>query len=142
MKNKALIYACNKIGGQAALARVLGVKPPTVNQWIKSGRPVPAERCPEIERATAGAVRCEDLRPDVDWAYLRATDCSPAAGAAPVESAAPARALACATQSVRLTVDRRDADRRDLARRAEPVEAPNPNQLPLALSGEPHQEAA
>lgn len=26
-----------------------------------------------IERETKGAVRCEDLRPDVDWAYLRGT---------------------------------------------------------------------
>ena len=34
-------------------------------------RPIPAERCPEIEKATGGAVRCEELRPDVDWAYLR-----------------------------------------------------------------------
>lgn len=24
-----------------------------------------------IERESGGAVRCEDLRPDVDWAYLR-----------------------------------------------------------------------
>lgn len=24
-----------------------------------------------IERESLGAVRCEDLRPDVDWAYLR-----------------------------------------------------------------------
>ena len=29
--------------------------------------------CINIERETAGAVRCEDLRPDVDWAYLRGT---------------------------------------------------------------------
>jgi len=28
---------------------------------------------PAIERATKGAVRCEELRPDVDWAYLRGT---------------------------------------------------------------------
>lgn len=28
-----------------------------------------------IERESNGAVRCEDLRPDVDWAYLRGTDC-------------------------------------------------------------------
>lgn len=28
-----------------------------------------------IERESHGAVRCEDLRPDVDWAYLRGTDC-------------------------------------------------------------------
>lgn len=26
-----------------------------------------------IDRETAGAVRCEDLRPDVDWPYLRGT---------------------------------------------------------------------
>lgn len=26
-----------------------------------------------IERETGGVVRCEDLRPDVDWAYLRGT---------------------------------------------------------------------
>lgn len=24
-----------------------------------------------IERETGGLVRCEDMRPDVDWAYLR-----------------------------------------------------------------------
>lgn len=24
-----------------------------------------------IERESGGAVRCEDMRPDVDWAYLR-----------------------------------------------------------------------
>lgn len=26
-----------------------------------------------IERETGGKVRCEELRPDVDWAYLRRT---------------------------------------------------------------------
>lgn len=26
-----------------------------------------------IDRESAGKVRCEDLRPDVDWAYLRGT---------------------------------------------------------------------
>jgi DNA-binding transcriptional regulator YdaS (Cro superfamily) len=75
MDKQALIQACKTVGGQAALARILAVKPPTVNQWIKGDRPVPADRCVDIEKATAGAVRCEDLRPDVDWAYLRATDC-------------------------------------------------------------------
>ena len=29
--------------------------------------------CINIERETNGAVRCEDLRPDVDWAFLRGT---------------------------------------------------------------------
>lgn len=27
--------------------------------------------CINIEKESAGAVRCEDLRPDVDWGYLR-----------------------------------------------------------------------
>lgn len=34
-----------------------------------------ADLCIEIERESAGAVRVEDMRPDVDWAYLRASDC-------------------------------------------------------------------
>lgn len=53
------------------MAAALGVKQPTVSEWLRGGRPVPAERCPEIESATAGFVRCEDLRPDVAWGVLR-----------------------------------------------------------------------
>jgi len=34
-----------------------------------------------IERESQGVVRCEDLRPDVDWAYLRGTDCQTAGAA-------------------------------------------------------------
>lgn len=63
--------ACEIVGGVARLAALLGVRPPTVSQWRRGPRPIPAERCPAIERATGGAVRCEDLRPDVDWAVLR-----------------------------------------------------------------------
>jgi DNA-binding transcriptional regulator YdaS (Cro superfamily) len=44
-----------------------------ISQWRNGIRPIPAERCPAIERATGGVVRCEDLRPDVDWAVLRGT---------------------------------------------------------------------
>lgn len=29
--------------------------------------------CINIERETGGQVRCESLRPDVDWGYLRGT---------------------------------------------------------------------
>ena len=61
------------LGGQAALARTLGMSRQAAHQWAHDDgdKPVPAERCPAIERATKGAVRCEDLRPDVDWAVLR-----------------------------------------------------------------------
>ena len=29
--------------------------------------------CINIERESGGVIRCESLRPDVDWAYLRST---------------------------------------------------------------------
>ena len=62
-------------GSNRDRARAVGLSEVIVSQWKTGARQVPAERCPAIERATNGAVRCEDLRPDVDWAYLRATDC-------------------------------------------------------------------
>jgi len=54
-------------GGTVSLARLLKVRPPTVSGWVKRTRPVPAERCLEIEAATNHEVRCEALRPDVRW---------------------------------------------------------------------------
>lgn len=68
---KAIIDAAAAVGGQAQLARLLNVAPATVSQWVTEIRPIPAERCPQIELVTGGAVRCEDLRPDVNWAVLR-----------------------------------------------------------------------
>lgn len=62
------------VGSQKQLGLAVGVVPQVVNNWLRRGN-VPAEYCPAIERATYGAVRCENLRPDVDWGYLRATDC-------------------------------------------------------------------
>jgi DNA-binding transcriptional regulator YdaS (Cro superfamily) len=61
------IAHCN---GVLALAKALHVTPQLIVHWRKRG--VPAERCPAIERATGGKVRCEDLRPDIDWGVLRA----------------------------------------------------------------------
>ena len=42
-----------------------------------------SDMCINIERESGRAVRCEDLRPDIDWAFLRntsirATACLPA----------------------------------------------------------------
>lgn len=62
-------------GAVNALAEKLEIPPALLSQWKVGARPVPAERCPQIERATSGAVTCEELRPDVDWAYLRGTRC-------------------------------------------------------------------
>lgn len=60
--------AIRLLGGLSAAARQFGVTPWAVSKWRQR---VPAERCIAIEKATNRHVRCEDLRPDIDWAYLR-----------------------------------------------------------------------
>ncbi|WP_366940848.1 Cro/CI family transcriptional regulator [uncultured Halomonas sp.] len=61
---QALEKACELMGGQSALARACGVTPQAVQIWVATGR-CPARRAAEIERATWGKVRCEQLRPDL-----------------------------------------------------------------------------
>lgn len=64
-------YVDAERGNAARLACELSVSPVMVSQWASGTKAVPAERCPVIERATSGAVRCEELRPDVPWSVLR-----------------------------------------------------------------------
>ena len=66
--------AISIIGGPSAVARELGVTPQAVCFWRDGKRKVPADVCPSIERLTSGQVRCEELRPDVDWEYLRGSN--------------------------------------------------------------------
>lgn len=40
---------------------------------ISKGQRLGERLCIALDRESAGAVRCEHLRPDVDWAYLRST---------------------------------------------------------------------
>lgn len=68
---KPIEYAIKKLGSVAALARGLQVTSQAVCFWRDEKRKIPADKCPEIEKLTG--VRCEALRPDVDWAYLRGT---------------------------------------------------------------------
>lgn len=65
MRNEFIKQAQQIIGGTSAMALAIGVKPPTVSQWIAGKRRVPAERCMAIEQATNGEVTRYDLRPDV-----------------------------------------------------------------------------
>ena len=65
--------ACEALGSQRALADALRVTPGAINQWMSGKKPFPVARCIDVEVATRGAVRCEDLRPDVAWGYLRDT---------------------------------------------------------------------
>lgn len=64
----AIERACQHCGSPSGLAVAIGVKAPTVYQWLKGHRPIPVERAVAIERATQQVVRRWDLRPS-DW-YL------------------------------------------------------------------------
>ncbi|KVT91898.1 hypothetical protein WK59_03950 [Burkholderia ubonensis] len=59
-------YLLNRKVTQAAFAAQLGVSQGLVYQWLTGRRPIAADRCVVIERATQGAVSRRDLRPD-DW---------------------------------------------------------------------------
>lgn len=50
----------------ASLARKLGISPVLISQWKTGARPIPLERCPDVERVTEGALTRRDLRPN-DW---------------------------------------------------------------------------
>ena len=60
----AIQKACQIVGGQSALARIISVTPPTVNQWICEKRSVSARLAVAIEGATSGKVSRKDLRPN------------------------------------------------------------------------------
>lgn len=70
---EAIQKAINLAGNASRLAVLVGVSTQAVCFWRDGARKVPPEGCIAIEKATQGQVRCEDMRPDVDWAYLRGT---------------------------------------------------------------------
>lgn len=65
--SEAVREAIEILGSQASLAKALEVKPPTIAQWAKDGRPVPPARAVQIEAATSGKVKKEDLCPVFPW---------------------------------------------------------------------------
>lgn len=107
-------YLSEERGRAAKLAETLVVSQVTVHQWANK-KQVPAERCPAIERETAGAVRCEDMRPDVDWAYLRNSEKPKVVVVAPTPTT-------CASGDPRHGIERRAKDlRKKIDRRNEVV---------------------
>lgn len=60
-------YVLLRRGSAARLARALNLPPSVVSAWVHHRRRVPAGHCLSIERATAGLVRAETLRPDLVW---------------------------------------------------------------------------
>lgn len=62
---KALQRAIAVLGSQAALARIVGVRQPSVWRALRVARRASAEWCVPIERATKGIVTRHELRPDL-----------------------------------------------------------------------------
>lgn len=62
--------AVKAAGGQAALARIIGVSQPTVWHVLNGKRAhVPIKHCLPIEEALG--IKAEELRPDINWDYQR-----------------------------------------------------------------------
>lgn len=66
----AVTRAVEAAGGQRALARQVGVHESMVGHWLHGRRPVGVRAAAAIERATAGAVRAEELAPGARWARV------------------------------------------------------------------------
>lgn len=79
MENNGLSEAVASAGGPGEVAKGLTallkytITPQVIGNWIARGR-VPAERCPDLEKLYG--IRCERIRPDVNWGYLRSTECN------------------------------------------------------------------
>lgn len=66
---RAMPELITTLGGPTAIARLLGIKPPSVIGW--RGK-VPFDRRPALERALYPRVKVEDFGSDVQW--VRVTD--------------------------------------------------------------------
>lgn len=73
MNIEIIKLAIEGAGGTANVARELKCSTQAVYFWQTGKRTLPAEHCPALERMNEGRIRCEQLRPDVDWTYLRGT---------------------------------------------------------------------
>ncbi|GKX46117.1 transcriptional regulator [Pectobacterium carotovorum] len=74
MVREGIKRAIGIVGSQKKLADALGVSQPTVWRWLHGKKKPSIDSVKTIEKVTAGTVTCEELRPDVDWEYLRGTD--------------------------------------------------------------------
>lgn len=64
MEQGKLTELVEYVGGQASLARFLGVSRQSVNEWVSRGR-ISATAAIEVEKLTNGLFKKENLRPAV-----------------------------------------------------------------------------
>ncbi|NSM11357.1 helix-turn-helix domain-containing protein [Moraxella bovoculi] len=69
MEKTPLERAISILGSTSALARAIGITPWAVSKWDKNAPP--KDRCLDIEQVTQGQITAEQLRPDINWDYIR-----------------------------------------------------------------------
>lgn len=73
MKNLQSYLNGLSVADQAAFAVRSGTTIGYLRKAISKGQLLGEKLVINMERESAGRIRCEDLRPDVDWDYIRAT---------------------------------------------------------------------
>ncbi|OJU88480.1 MAG: Cro/Cl family transcriptional regulator [Acinetobacter sp. 38-8] len=68
-QKEAFEKAVEIAGTRTALAKVLGIRPWALFKWNLDK--IPENRCEQIEQFTQGEVKASELRPDINWNYIR-----------------------------------------------------------------------
>lgn len=58
---------------RAIFVAACGTSEGYLRKAISMGQRLGPDLCIPIERESCGAITCEDIRPDIDWAFLRQT---------------------------------------------------------------------
>ncbi len=64
-------YCDRRRGVALELADAINAPAQLIYQWASGTRPIPKERCPDIEYGTDGAVTVEEQRPDLQWVRVK-----------------------------------------------------------------------
>jgi DNA-binding transcriptional regulator YdaS (Cro superfamily) len=73
MKSVILYLASLPVSERDAFARRCGTTVGYLRKAASVGQRLGESLCIALERESSRAIQCEELRPDVDWAYLRGT---------------------------------------------------------------------
>lgn len=62
---------------RAAFCASCGTTEGYLRKAVSKGQQLGGDLCILLERESNGSVKCEDLRPDADWAFIRSTGAMP-----------------------------------------------------------------
>ena len=74
MKQITAYLSTLPVAERASFAEACGTTLGYLRKAISVGQRLGESLCINLERESKGAITCEALRPDVDWAYLRGTE--------------------------------------------------------------------